>query len=485
MRASRISRSISPVPGRPVPVNHGAPARPVAAAFLACFASLALHLPPAAAAAIPTGVDFRPVFESDSRNRFTWPVGLFEIPGSPGRFLVLEKNGGDGATGRIWKLQPGSGLPWIKTEFLSLPVASENASNNEIGLLGLAFHPRFAENGRYFVDFNPTTRIHAVEERRCDLATGKDAGEAKRLLTLPANDGHNGGTLAFGHDGMLYVSVGDATDPTNGQKRTVLNGKILRIDVDQADAGLPYAIPKDNPFLTEGMRGEIFAFGFRNPWRFSFDPATGALWAGDVGQGLYEEINKVEKGGNYGWNAFEGAVKSGTCATPVCAEPVLAYGRDLGRCVIGGHVYRGDPTSQFYGAYIFGDYLYNGPVFAIMADGAPGPLVQIGELGESIGSFATDSQGNIYVIGHGNGAIYKLEHAELRPGNVGIAAQRFGGRRGKDGRENRGADGAGSRPRAGVRYVKPDGSRAQPWETGAVRIRVRSGEGAQAAERGN
>jgi glucose/arabinose dehydrogenase len=474
MRAPRISRFSTLNPCRSGLINAFASARVL-------LTILALHLLPSSPshAAIPTGVTFKAMFESDGRNKFTWPVGLFEIPGAPGTFLVLEKNGGDGATGKIWRLQPGSGLPWVKVEFLSIPVASENASNNEIGLLGLAFHPRFAENGRYFIDFNPTTRIHAVEERRCDLTTGKDAGEAKRLLTLAANDGHNGGTIAFGPDGMLYVSVGDATDPTNGQKRTVLNGKILRIDVDRQDAGLTYAVPKDNPFLTDGMRGEIFAFGFRNPWRFSFDPATGALWAGDVGQGAFEEIDKVEKGGNYGWDAFEGTSKSGTCATPVCSDPILAYGRDKGRCVIGGHVYRADATSQFFGAYIFGDYQYNGPVFAILADGAPGPLIQIGELGKSISSLATDSKGNIYVIGHDNGVIYKLEHAELRPGTVGVTAERGG--RGRERREDRSVDPperSGARAdaetsRERLRYVRFDGARALPWESGAVLIRVK------------
>lgn len=414
----------------------------------------------AATAAIPTGVAFKPMFLSEGKNKFTWPVCLAEIPGGDGSFLVLEKNsGGSGATGRIWKLDP-DGADWAKTAFLSLPVASENASNGEIGLLGLAFHPRFRENGRYFIDYNPTDRVHAVEERRYDPAAGADAGEAKRILTLTANGGHNGGTVAFGPDGMLYVSVGDATDPGNGQKGTVLNGKILRIDVDKADAGLAYAIPVDNPYpgaSGASTRGEIWATGFRNPWRFSFDPATGGLWAGDVGLGEYEEINKVEKGGNYGWALFEGPSGSGTCAGSACAAPVIAYGREKGRCVIGGHVYRGDPSSQFFGAYIFGDYQYNGPVFAIMADGAPGPLVQIGELGKSISSLATDSRGNIYVIGHDDGIVYKLEHAELRPGMAGLAE-----------RERRGERAAG-KSGGRLRYVRLDGSRAEPWETGAIR----------------
>lgn len=426
-------------------------------------------VPAHAAAPIPTGVTFQPVFVSEGKHKFTWPVAIAEIPGGGGSFLVLEKNGGGaGTTGRIWKLDP-AGSDWTKTLFLSLAVASENASNGEIGLLGLAFHPRFRGNGRYFIDFNPTDRIHAVEERRYDLAAGTDAGETKRILTLTANGGHNGGTLAFGPDSMLYVSVGDATDPANGQKGTVLNGKILRIDVDKADPGLAYAVPTDNPFAGSSSRGEIWATGFRNPWRFSFDPATGGLWVGDVGLGSYEEINKVEKGGNYGWALFEGPAGSGACPGSACAAPVIAYGREKGRSVIGGHVYRADPASQFYGAYIFGDYQYNGPVYAIKADGDPGPLVQIGELGKAISSLGTDSRGNIYVIGHDNGVVYRLDHAELRPGTVGLAAGRAERSR-KDGISNGVAGTAGGTRSGRIRYVKLDGSRAEPWEAGAKRI---------------
>lgn len=419
-----------------------------------------------APAAIPTGVKFTPMFGTDAANKFTWPVCMAEIPGAPGSFLVLEKNtGGNGGTAKIWMLTPGSGVPYAKVAFLTLPVISENASNGEVGLLGIAFHPRFKENGRYFLDFNPAdnARIHAVEERRFDAKLAKDSGVAVRLLSMPANGGHNGGTLAFGPDGMLYVSVGDATDPRNGQKRSSLNGKILRIDVDHKDAGLEYAIPSDNPFKAAGMRGEIWALGFRNPWRFSFDPEKGTLWAGDVGQGAYEEVDKVERGGNYGWDGFEGPSGSGPCSTSVCLPPVIAYGRNDGRCIIGGHVYRADKASGFYGAYVFADYQYNGPVYAIMADGAPGPLTQVGELGKSISSLATDSQGNLYVLGHDDGIIYKLTHAELKPGTVGIGGTRKASGAGStrsrvyraDGVRESAAKGAGRIRAAGIPPTEP------------------------------
>lgn len=411
---------------------------------------LLVSLAPKAAAALPTGVTFTPMFSTEAANKFKWPVCMAEIPGAPDHFLVLEKNtGGTGGMAKVWMLLPGSGLPWVKKEFLSLPVHSENISNSEVGLLGLAFHPKFPENGRYFLDFNPADndRIHAVEERRFDASLSKDSGIAVRLLSMPANGGHNGGTLAFGPDGMLYISVGDATDSRNSQRRSSLNGKILRIDVDRKEAGLEYAIPADNPFRGAGMRGEIWALGFRNPWRFSFDPEKGTLWAGDVGEGAYEEVNRVEKGGNYGWDGFEGPSGSGPCSTAVCLPPVLAYGRSQGRCIIGGHVYRADKSSRFYGAYLFADNQYNGPVYAILADGEPGPLTQVGELGKSISSMATDSRGNLYALGHDDGIIYKLTHAELKPGSNGLAIRegRAKAFRGKSSRRYR-ADGVRLKP---------------------------------------
>lgn len=381
---------------------------------------------PFAAAQIPTGVTFRPVFLSDGMHKFTWPTALEEIPGAENRFLVLEKNyGGLADSARIWLLAPGSGLEYTKRLFLTLPVHSENVGNAELGLLGLAFHPRFRENRKYYVDYNPTSRIHAVEERTFTADFAADAGTAKRIIEIPANSGHNGGGLVFGPDGLLYIGAGDAVNPANGQSRASLNGKILRIDVDGPSGGLAYGIPGDNPFQASGQRGEIYAFGFRNPYRLSFDALTGHLWVGDVGLATWEEINRVEKGGNYGWAAFEGSAGGGgPCSTAACLPPATQYGRGQGRSVIGGHVYRGDPLSPFYGVYIFGDYEYNGPVYGFHVDGASGSHVRIGELGQAIGGMACDSRNNLYAIGHGNGIIYRLEHAGLRA----VAASALPGR---------------------------------------------------------
>lgn len=387
----------------------------------------ALAMP--ALAQIPTGVGFKPAFQTDGANKFTWPVAMEEIPGAEGSFLVLEKNsGGSADSARIWRIAPGSGLQYVKALFATLSVSSDNVSNGELGLLGVAFHPKFRENRKYYVDYNPPGgRIHAVDERQFNAGFTADAGTAKRIIVIPTADGHNGGGIAFGPDGFLYVSAGDATDPTNGQKRSTMNGKILRLDVDGPTEGRAYGIPADNPFQAAGQRPEIFAMGFRNPWRISFDPITGDLWAGDVGLGTFEEVDKVIKGGNYGWAAFEGSQGGGgPCSTATCLPPATLYGRTQGRSIIGGHVYRGDPLSRFYGVYIFGDYEYNGPVYGFAVNGTSGSQVKLGELGKAISGVGRDSRNNVYVIGHDNGILYRLEHAELRESPTGISIDKPG-----------------------------------------------------------
>lgn len=369
----------------------------------------------AAGAQIPTGVKFTAWAHTDGVNKFTWPVAMEEIPGADDHFLVLEKNGGGSAdSGRVWMLSPGAGLTHIKRRFHAVKVFSENVSNAELGLLGLAFHPKFRENRKYYLDYNPDARTHAVEERTFTADFSADAGTSRMILTLPANSGHNGGSLAFGPDGFLYVTTGDAVNPPNGQSRATLHGKVLRLDVDNPSGGRAYGIPADNPFQEAGQKGEIFAFGLRNPWKLSFDPLDGRLYVGDVGAAAFEEVNLVARGGNYGWTAFEGTSGGGgPCATE-CLAPKTLYGRSLGRSIVGGHVYRGDPQSRFYGVYIFGDYNYNGPVFGWKVDGASGSQVQIGEVGRALSGMARDRRNNLYAIAHDNGAIYRLDHAELK-----------------------------------------------------------------------
>ena len=221
---------------------------------------------------------------------------------------------------------------------------------------------------------------------------------------------HNGGMVEFGPDGFLYIALGDggsACDPGNrGQNKNELLGKLLRIDVDH---GSPYAIPSDNPFAAGGGRPEIFAYGLRNPWRFSFDRQTGELWAADVGQHLWEEIDIVKRGGNYGWRVMEGAhcfLPREGCVRGDLIQPVSEYGHDKGRCSItGGYVYRGSRLPALRGAYVYGDYC-SGEIFALVE----GKQQLLLKTNLAIASFGQDHDGELFVVDHG-GSIHRLVEA--------------------------------------------------------------------------
>jgi quinoprotein glucose dehydrogenase len=290
-------------------------------------------------------------------------------------------------------------------------VVFEN-KQNEKGLLGMAFHPNYKENGEFFVYYTPTdTKAHATAISRFrvskDDPNKADPDSEERLLVVDQPFwNHEGGTVVFGPDGYLYIALGDgglANDPyKNGQNLNTLLGKILRIDVDHKEDGKPYAIPKDNPFVgQEGKRGEIWAYGLRNPWRIAFDRATGTLWCGDVGQDLWEEIDLIEKGGNYGWNKREGFHKFGTAGSEASAEfiePIWEYHHETGKSITGGHVYRGKKFPELVGCYLYADYV-SGKVWALKYDeeakqvvanySIPGNIMPIMSFGE-------DEQGESY-----------------------------------------------------------------------------------------
>jgi uncharacterized repeat protein (TIGR03806 family) len=280
--------------------------------------------------------------------------------------------------------------------------------DHEEGLLGLAFHPKFAENGRFYVFYSKAPRGSTIVEYQTlpNDRLSADPKSKRVILEFAKPFGnHNGGSLLFGNDGMLYIAVGDGGSPNdeqgNGQNLGTLLAKILRIDVDRRDPGKPYAIPSDNPFVNRsGARGEIWAYGVRNPWRMTLDPPTGEIWIGDVGQELWEEVDVVVKGGNYGWSIREGKHPfgpNGVGPRGDLIEPIVEYPHTDGRSITGGCVYRGARLPELNGLYLYADFVA-GSVWGLRRDGKKGVAVQ--ELSptpiQEITAFGADRDGEVY-----------------------------------------------------------------------------------------
>ena len=296
-----------------------------------------------------------------------------------------------------------------------------NNSGGEQGLLGLAFHPDFENNGFFYVNYiapNPDRTVISRFQVSQDNGNKANAGSEEVLLTYnqPFSN-HNGGHLAFGPDGYLYIASGDgggAGDPgENGQDRTTLLGAILRIDVDNPQNGNQYGIPADNPFVNndEGFREEIYAYGLRNPWRFSFDAETGELWAADVGQNSIESMYLIENGLNYGWNILEGSscLPSGSnCDKDGLEMPVFEYNHSRGdRSITGGFIYRGSEFPQLEGLYIYGDFV-SGRIWALDVSDIENPVnTELFQAGFNIPSFGIDENNEIYIAGF-DGKIYRF-----------------------------------------------------------------------------
>jgi len=384
-----------------------------AVAFWAGSASVSARLP---------NILLKPMFGTDENNGFINPVWFGEVPGKPGTFLVAEQGNGPYAdSARVWALIPDQNGNYRKQKFLALKVRKNMM---EMGLLGFAFHPDYVQNGKYYIDYIPPTRgrfdSEVVEERVADMSLLRDDGDRpRRILAIQKpKSNHNGGTMAF-KDGYLYIGTGDGGEGFHGL-RTLL-GAMLRIDVDHPAHGLGYSIPPDNPFarnVPRGVRGEIWAYGFRNPWKWSFDPLNGDLWVADVGESTAEEVDRVEKGNNMGWPIMEGkGCFSYSPIKPPCDErgltlPIIDLPRSQAQCIIGGYVYRGNPSSIFYGAYIFGDWQLQS-IFAMKQIRGVWEVTQITSAPAEISSFGKDSQGNLYAVGHNNGVIYLLDHPGL------------------------------------------------------------------------
>lgn len=336
------------------------------------------------------------------------PVGVVDAGDHSGRLFILEQAG----LIRIW--QAGSLLP---EPFLDL--SGVVACCGERGLLGLAFHPEYVSNGFFYVNYTlerAGTLFTRVSRFQVSTEANRADPASERLLLeiLQPFENHNGGMLAFGPDGTLYIGLGDGGsggDPLgSGQSLDTLLGKLLRIDVDR---GEPYAIPADNPFIDGGGLPEIWAYGLRNPWRFSFDPLTGDLYIGDVGQGEWEEIDFLPAGSpggtNFGWNVYEGMHQYGgapNLSTPL-VFPVAEYGHDVGQSVSGGVVYRGTALPEWYGVYLYGDFSM-GKVWGLLqlADGKWQNDLLF-ETGALISSFGQDASGEVYLVNY-NGELLRL-----------------------------------------------------------------------------
>jgi glucose/arabinose dehydrogenase len=346
------------------------------------------------------------------------PVSLQQAPVDATRWFAGEQAG----TIRVFANDDGAAAT---LSFLAIPVRVQ--SGGERGLLGMAFHPDFPNTPHVFVSYTraPDGTSQVSRFSSTDGGQTLDGGSEQVILTVPQDfANHNGGNIAFGPDGYLYIGFGDggdAGDPLDrAQDNTNLLGTMVRIDVD---SGSPYAIPAAdpaNPFAANqtcpqgfSVGGEecpeIFAWGLRNPWRFSFDRDTGSLWAGDVGQNAWEEIDIITAGGDYGWDDREGAhcFEPETGCITDSIDPVTEYGRNLGASVTGGYVYRGAGVPDLAGRYVFGDFV-SGRLFAIPADSAAGtePEVLL-ETGLAIAAFGESVDGELFVLDYG-GSIHQV-----------------------------------------------------------------------------
>ena len=309
----------------------------------------------------------------------------------------------------------------LSTPFLDIQ-DRVNSNANEQGLLGLAFHPNYVENGRFFVNYTNAGGSTVVARYQVNPDDPNLALHDSEIILMtvgqPYNN-HNAGQIEFGPDGYLYVGLGDggsANDPeNNGQDPSTLLGSMLRIDVDYEDGTNFYAVPSTNPFINnDAVRNEIWAIGLRNPWRFSFDRATGDLFISDVGQNIYEEVHfqpaSSTGGENYGWNVLEGnhCFNAETCDTTGLELPIFEYDHSKGCSITGGYIYRGEAYPSLWSNYFVADYCTSNLWSLIPAGDGSWSSSLIANVGTQISSFGEDVHGEIYLLGHANGAVMKL-----------------------------------------------------------------------------
>lgn len=378
-----------------------------------------LYLPLIAALSAGGGCSFSGISGSDPvyavkdayhNLSFEDPVVFTYADDDPTKVYVVERTG---------KIKFFGNSSDAETAMVFLDISTKiDTSYIEKGLLGLVFHPDFKENGYFYVNY--TTSGSTVIARYSTYPGNPDFGDpsSERILLTFSQPfkNHKGGQLEFGPDGCLYIATGDggsAGDPyNNAQNLKSYLGKILRIDVNKEDGGKEYGIPADNPFAgnKEGYLEEIYAYGLRNPWRFSFDRERNLLWAGDVGQDTREEVDIIEKGKNYGWRIMEGTLEfkpSTEVSIDSLTPPVWDYGRSEGGCIIGGYAYYGSSLSSLRGFYIYGDYI-SGRIWALKFDENNEPLNrELIKTDLEISSFGEDADHELYIVDF-KGKIYRL-----------------------------------------------------------------------------
>jgi glucose/arabinose dehydrogenase len=371
-------------------------------------------------AVLPNNVTLRNYFGSMT---FARPVQIMTYPGEDSAFVVVQQ------AGKLMTVRRVNNA-WAKTDSAVIPVLNGTSGGNEQGLLGVTFHPNFRQNRKYYVYYIATGGTYGfdqIAERIADSTLRPHSNDSQRtvLRLRDPYDNHNSGTIRFGADGYLYFALGDGGSGGDPQGRAQnldsLFGKFMRLDVSGADAypgdtTRNYAVPGDNPFFGQAnARAEIWAYGVRNPYRWTFHPTTGEIWVGDVGQDAVEEISHVTKGANMGWKTREGNScysPSSGCSSAGMTPAVIAINQPVAQSITGGDFFTGNPSSLYHGVYFFGDYVTDSLWAARIVNDTATERIRIGSVSDPV-SFDRDRQGRVLVVSHG-GTINVLESPDMQ-----------------------------------------------------------------------